>query len=125
MHHRARRRSSKGGLLALFSGGGGVVLLVVIIVVKLVLYGVAETAYERDCEDVRWQAYDRYAAYGSDDYVAEVVDTLHNDVVAAATEDRYRSTAKLNRRLYFEIMDAAFDELSGQGASGPRGPGGW
>jgi hypothetical protein len=116
--HRNRRRSSKSGLLAWYSGGGGVLLLIVIIVLKLVLYGVAETAYERECENVRWEAYDRYAAYGSRDYVTATVDMFHEDCVADATEGGFRRTAKLDRTHYFALMDLIFEELRRQNSTG-------
>jgi hypothetical protein len=105
-------------MFAWLSGGGGVVLLLIILFVKLLpllLDGVAATAYEEACEDVRWEAYDRYAPYGSRDYVTATVDTFHEDCVAEATD---RRTAELDRRHYFAVMDVIFDELRKRNMSG-------
>ena len=87
------------------------VLVVIVIVLKLVIYGAAESAYVQDCEDVRQEAYTRYASYGSRAFVTEVIDTVHEDCVAGATESGYRRTTKLNRRQYFALMDMVFSEV--------------
>jgi len=117
MQERSRRRSSKG-LIAWYSGGGGVVVLVIIILLKLFVYGAANAAYDQACEDVRWEAYNRYAVYGSPDYVQATVDTFHEDCIYEATDGPYSRTPKLDRRYYFELMDFIFEKRRQQSRSG-------
>ena len=88
-------------------------MILILIVFRLVLYGAAEAVYLEQCEELRLEAYERYANRGSAEFVQATVDRHHDECVDAATRRRYRRGAELDRSKYFSEMDWRF---------GPRGP---